>query len=196
MSAPGHNRLAELADVIAVEHRQAEKAARKALDHALAAGDALLEAKGCVAHGEWAHWLSQHVPAISGRTAQLYMKLARHRDELNPQRVADLSLRQAERLVRRRVAATRAPGTTDATRSEVEEEVEELKRLYLELDVEQRRAVLDQVQTERAAEEAARIIVQSVPPSLCAYIVEQLVIIGDCDLVADKLNHIRRGGGA
>jgi hypothetical protein len=99
MTQAGHNRLAELANVVAAEHRHAEAAARKALEHALAAGDALLEAKSAVEHGQWSAWLAANVPDVSARTAQLYMKLARNRGSLDPQRVADLSLRQAAKMV-------------------------------------------------------------------------------------------------
>jgi hypothetical protein len=99
MTQAGHNRLAELANVVAAEHRRAEAAARKALEHALAAGDALLEAKSAVEHGQWSAWLAANVPDVSARTAQLYMKLARNRDSLEAQRVANLSLRQAAKMV-------------------------------------------------------------------------------------------------
>ena len=101
MNTQGHNRLATLAATAQHEHHEAQAAAKKALEHALNAGDALVEAKVTIPHGQWADWLSRHVPAISGRTAQLYMKLARNRDKIDAQRVADLSLRQAAKLAAR-----------------------------------------------------------------------------------------------
>ena len=97
----GDNHLPMLAETIRSEHQQAEVAARAALEHGFNAGDALIEAKAKVPHGEWAEWLRANVPQIGERTAQLYMKLARNRDQLDPQRVADLSLRQAAKMVSR-----------------------------------------------------------------------------------------------
>jgi len=93
------NRLPILAAEIQREHAAVGEAAARGLQHALAAGDGLLEAKTAVAHGEWASWLAANVPGLSARTAQLYMRLARNRDRLNPQRVAHLTLRAAAALV-------------------------------------------------------------------------------------------------
>jgi hypothetical protein len=44
--------------------------------HAMAAGDLLLEAKLRLKHGEWLPWLAEH-RSMSERTAQRYMRLAR-----------------------------------------------------------------------------------------------------------------------
>lgn len=79
--------LATLAVEINAEHEAAENHARKAIEHARAAGDKLLLAKAGVAHGQWLPWLSANCPRLAERTAQAYMKLARnwatlHRDGL------------------------------------------------------------------------------------------------------------------
>ena len=71
--APG---LAELAAAINADHAAAERTARKALEHARAAGDKLLLAKAQVEHGQWLPWLSTHCPDLAVRTAQAYMRLA------------------------------------------------------------------------------------------------------------------------
>lgn len=83
-------------------HRAALDAARSALEHARDAGEALNEAKQRVAHGEWGEWLAEHFEA-SARTGQRYMRIADRWDELaaageaDPPRVADLTLRAADR---------------------------------------------------------------------------------------------------
>jgi hypothetical protein len=91
------SRLADLAARIKVEHAACVAAVKKSAEHAMAAGDALTEAKAQLKHGEWLPWLKSHCE-ISERTAQVYMRLARKRAEIetNPQHAADLSLRAAE----------------------------------------------------------------------------------------------------
>lgn len=78
------------------EHRACEEAARSAVGHAIRCGEMLAEAKSRTAHGQWGSWLRQNF-AGSERTAQTYMRVARNREKLNPQRAADLSLRSALR---------------------------------------------------------------------------------------------------
>jgi hypothetical protein len=78
-------------------------AARKdrcnALHHDLAVGDALNAAQSCVSTG-WKRWLREHC-FLSVRTAMLYQQLARHRAEIEAEieRVGELSLRAAMRLI-------------------------------------------------------------------------------------------------
>src|SRR6266849_265246 len=98
--SPVLSRLADLAERIKVEHNAYVAAVKKSAEHAMAAGDALIEAKAQLKHGEWLPWLKGHCE-ISERTAQVYMRLARNRSEIeaNPQRVADLSLRGAASLL-------------------------------------------------------------------------------------------------
>lgn len=70
--------LATLATEINAEHEAAERTARKAIDHARAAGYRLLLAKAQVDHGQWLPWLSANCPALAARTARSYMQLARN----------------------------------------------------------------------------------------------------------------------
>jgi Protein of unknown function (DUF3102) len=88
------NSLVDLAARIRVEHDAASEKLSEALRHAMAAGDLLIEAKELVQHGAWLPWLKDHV-AISERTAQIYMRVAKNRAEIEAskaQSVADLSL--------------------------------------------------------------------------------------------------------
>jgi hypothetical protein len=64
------------------------------------AGDLLIEAKGKVKHGQWLPWLAEHC-SIAERTAQLYMRLARSRPDLesNPQALADLTVEGAAKML-------------------------------------------------------------------------------------------------
>jgi hypothetical protein len=102
-------RLGILAGKIKREHAATERAAararetaREALDHAIAAGELLLEAKDLLkkqqgsSHGHWLPWLDQHV-GIPPRTAQHYMRLARHAGQIR--NVAHLKVREALKLI-------------------------------------------------------------------------------------------------
>jgi hypothetical protein len=97
------NSLADLAARIRAEHEAASHALKESVRHAIAAGELLIEAKGRLDHGRWLPWLKDHC-AISERTAQLYMRVARNRAEIeaeiaNPQRIADLTLSEAAALL-------------------------------------------------------------------------------------------------
>src|SRR5919199_137181 len=72
----GDNRLPALAGEIEAAHRRCKAGVREALDAALAAGRALIEAKELVPHGQWQDWLNANVPEVSVRTAQRYMRAA------------------------------------------------------------------------------------------------------------------------
>jgi hypothetical protein len=74
----------DLGSRINEEHRLAVQHAGNAIEHALACGRMLLEAKAKVGHGKWTQWLQDNV-AFSERSAQAYMRIAS-----NPQRSADL----------------------------------------------------------------------------------------------------------
>ena len=67
----------------------------------MAAGELLIEAKALVRHGQWLPWLKDHVE-ISERTAQIYMRAAKNRAEIEAskaQSTADLSLGEAVALL-------------------------------------------------------------------------------------------------
>jgi hypothetical protein len=68
-----------LAADIRREHDAAQQAATAAVKHAIRCGELLADAKTQVPHGEWLAWLDAHFPA-GRRTAQGYMRLARHED--------------------------------------------------------------------------------------------------------------------
>ena len=85
---------ANLATKINDAHRAALQAAQDALVAAREAGRLLMEVKAGLGHGEWGAWLEANVE-FSARSAQGYMRIAERWEELNPQRVAHLSLRGA-----------------------------------------------------------------------------------------------------
>jgi hypothetical protein len=75
------NSLADLAARIKVEHTAIADALKDSLRHALVAGELLIEAKAQVPHGQWLPWLKDHCH-ISERTAQLYMRVAKNRADI------------------------------------------------------------------------------------------------------------------
>lgn len=97
------NRLPVLAAGINMEHQECLTAMRQSLAHALAAGDMLVEAKSLVPHGEWLPWLADNC-AIPKRTAQLYMRLAKHREFIQTKSadVAHLTIQSAVELIDRK----------------------------------------------------------------------------------------------
>jgi hypothetical protein len=97
----GSNSLPELAVRIRAEHEATRDALKSSIDHSIAAGELLIEAKAKVPHGQWLPWLSDNC-ALSERTAQLYMRLAKNRTAIEEQirnGVADLSLNEAAALL-------------------------------------------------------------------------------------------------
>jgi Protein of unknown function (DUF3102) len=95
------NSLADLAARIRVEHEATAVSLKQSVEHAIAAGELLLEAKGQLAHGEWLPWLAESC-TISERTAQLYMRVAKNRTVIESQirnDVADLTLNEAVALL-------------------------------------------------------------------------------------------------
>ena len=101
------NRLPVLAAEINQSHVLAMQHSGRAVQHALRCGDLLIEAKAKIPHGQWLPWLRQNVD-FSERSVQAYMRVA-VRLGRNPQRVADLSLRDAMREVPRPAAMGFAP---------------------------------------------------------------------------------------
>jgi hypothetical protein len=86
------NRLPVLAAEIRIAHAGVEAAAKTAAERAIEAGNALLEAKELVNHGEWLPWLKEHCE-LPERTAQFYMKIARL--GLESATVAEIGLKAA-----------------------------------------------------------------------------------------------------
>jgi hypothetical protein len=87
------NSLADLAARIEAEHAAASEAARNHVEHAMLAGELLIEAKAQLGHGRWLPWLADR--GIVERTAQLYMRLARNKETIKSATVADLTVRGA-----------------------------------------------------------------------------------------------------
>src|ERR1700730_11575687 len=95
------NSLAGLAERIKMEQEAPAGALKRSVEHAIAAGDLLIEAKAQVPHGYWLPWLEANC-AMSERTAQLYIRIAKSRATIEAQirnGVADLSLNQAAALL-------------------------------------------------------------------------------------------------
>ncbi|MCB1719079.1 MAG: DUF3102 domain-containing protein [Candidatus Competibacteraceae bacterium] len=102
--------LPQHAERINAHHDAAQAAAQSAIEHALQAGQLLIEVKASLAHGELTAWINQYC-RFSARTAQAYMRLAKKMptlDAAKAQRVAGLSLREA-------MKAIAAPGTEQAS---------------------------------------------------------------------------------
>ena len=100
MSLTEHsNSLADLAHRIKAEHEAVGRALKRGLEHAIAAGELLIEAKSQLKHGQWLPWLDSC--GVSERMAQRYIRLARNRAviEANPTPVSDLGIRGALDLI-------------------------------------------------------------------------------------------------
>jgi hypothetical protein len=85
-----------LAARIKAEHEAIKASLRESVQHAFAAGELLIEAKKQLKHGQWLPWLRDHC-TISERTAQLYMRCAKSRAEIEKSAmgVTDLTLTEA-----------------------------------------------------------------------------------------------------
>jgi hypothetical protein len=96
---PGQLSLPDLADALNREHRQVKECIIKGAQHAVRAGELLWQAKRKAGHGRWLEWLAENCE-FAERTAQLYMKLADALPQMaNPQRIADLSLTGAIKMI-------------------------------------------------------------------------------------------------
>jgi len=87
--------LIDLAARIKQEHAATAISLQRGVEHALVCGDLLLQAKHHpdIEHGQWLPWLAEHCE-MSERTAQRYMRLAKHREviEAKTTNLADLNL--------------------------------------------------------------------------------------------------------
>jgi hypothetical protein len=99
----GSNRLPVIAASIKDHLTAADAATRRGLEHAIAAGLLLTEAKELVGHGGWLAWLEANCH-VGVRQAQAFMRLARHRHRLEAIKYAPsahLTIHAAEALVGR-----------------------------------------------------------------------------------------------
>jgi hypothetical protein len=86
------NSLTDLAARIQAEHEACESALKRGLEHAVAAGKLLIEAKAQLKHGQWLPWLRDHC-RIPERTARRYMEIAPYAaDQIG--HLADLTISQ------------------------------------------------------------------------------------------------------
>jgi len=86
---------------ITAEHKAATESFNNGFEHAIKAGNLLIEAKTKIPHGAWAAWLKDHCK-VGERMAQIYMRLARevpNLDARKAKRVSDLSIRKAMTMV-------------------------------------------------------------------------------------------------
>lgn len=94
----------ELAAKIKAEITAMRRAAQSSLEHAMRAGEYLIELKPQIGHGQWLDWLEKHCD-ISERMAQHCMRLANNRPELEAacadknEMVSDLTLTGALRII-------------------------------------------------------------------------------------------------
>jgi Protein of unknown function (DUF3102) len=98
---PTQANLAAITIRVRVAHEAVDNAAQDMLAHAMAAGDALIEAHQEIPHGKWEAWLRDDCD-LSVRTAGRYIQLAKARpiiDAANRSRTTDLTIAGALRLL-------------------------------------------------------------------------------------------------
>jgi Protein of unknown function (DUF3102) len=107
--------LVDLAARIEAEHEAVRAAAETGLEHAVKAGQLLIEAKTALPHGKWLVWVKANC-TVSPRSVQAYVHAANEFSKLdgpNAQRVAHLSFRDALREMSRGAGAIRQATTPD-----------------------------------------------------------------------------------
>ena len=90
----------DLANRINAEHEEVKNSFRHGIDHMIKAGLLLLQAKDTVGHGSFLDWVGENCNC-TGRTAQLYMKLAKNKDKLGPnaKSISYLTLTEAMKML-------------------------------------------------------------------------------------------------
>src|SRR5687767_11870903 len=83
--------LPDLAQAIEAAHQAAVGAARSAIEHAVACGRLLIQAKEQVAHGEWLPWVDANL-TFGPRQAQKYARLAERSDDVDQMRLENSHL--------------------------------------------------------------------------------------------------------
>jgi hypothetical protein len=77
-------------------HRRVQTLANSSIEYALKCGQALVDAKAQLSHGEWIPWLRDNCPGISPRQAQKYKRIAENwigiqaKREINPEDIASV----------------------------------------------------------------------------------------------------------
>lgn len=81
LSTPVLERLSELAGIVNAEHGATYEAAKMTVQHAIAAGDALLEARLLVPRGNWMRWCDDNLD-LSFSAVNRYTRLAQFKDQI------------------------------------------------------------------------------------------------------------------
>lgn len=89
--------LDELAEVINREHRHVARVVAAGVEHAICAGEALIEAREQVPAGQWYQWIADNTEIVPV-TARMYVRIARYRNIVLP--AQPRSIADAYRLVR------------------------------------------------------------------------------------------------
>ena len=109
-----------LANTIRIADLGVARAVANMVEHALTAGDALIQAKAKAGHGNWLRYLKEQCD-LSEDKAERYMRVARDRDvvEANSAHVRNLSLAQVLRLIdaEKRKSQPQAPGGPKAPKT-------------------------------------------------------------------------------
>ena len=94
------NEVDDLARCVRAEHRAVGLSVRKALEHAMGAGDALIKLRHEIRHGNWRAFLRDRCE-INERTAQRYIQLAKGRQFIaaNASCATDFTIEAALRLL-------------------------------------------------------------------------------------------------
>ena len=92
-------RLPKLLARIKAEHQASAVSMQRGLEHAMAAGDLLLEAKRLAGYGNWLSWLRENY-WMTEDTAQIYMRIAKNRKaiEADPKQFEGLNILQVYRV--------------------------------------------------------------------------------------------------
>jgi hypothetical protein len=103
----------DLVTAINDEHRRCDEAVSTALDHAMRAGDLLIEARADIGHGNWQAWIEENFEG-SARRAQEYMRLARNREAIEAEKARSPALLGIDRALRA-IAAPKQKNSSEAS---------------------------------------------------------------------------------
>lgn len=106
--------LEDLRETIEREHQLVVQTGVAMIEHAIAAGEALLAAKTMVPRGEWEAWLTANFPDRHPKTHRLYMRVAKFKDRVRAAAPATLS--EAHKLLEGEAQRPYEPAMRDAAR--------------------------------------------------------------------------------
>lgn len=110
VETPAEARLGDLAETIGHEYERMVEAGKAMVTHAIAIGDALLEAKTLVAPGAWCEWLDRTMPNGRRNSAcRNYMRLAALKEYVDPELPIRTNLQLVTGLEKRSSATPRLP---------------------------------------------------------------------------------------